>query len=80
MHAQAGVDPAYEQRGADMAAARLVRDQHMEALKLHYQVGQGRRVGVCGERGGRGGKVPLPGGQVGAGVVSAGCSLALWGR
>lgn len=39
MHTQTGVDPAYEQRGADMAAARLVREQHMEALKLHYQVG-----------------------------------------
>lgn len=35
--AQVGVDPAYAARAAEMEAARLVREQHVEALKLHYQ-------------------------------------------
>ncbi|KAG2445692.1 hypothetical protein HXX76_000300 [Chlamydomonas incerta] len=36
-HTQVGVDPAYAARAAEMETARLVREQHMEALKLHYQ-------------------------------------------
>ncbi|GLC44073.1 hypothetical protein PLESTB_000932300 [Pleodorina starrii] len=30
-------DPVFEQRGNDMLTARLVREQHLEALELHYQ-------------------------------------------
>ncbi|KAG2451344.1 hypothetical protein HYH02_003948 [Chlamydomonas schloesseri] len=36
-HTQVGVDPAYAARAAEMEAARLVREQHVEALKLNYQ-------------------------------------------
>ncbi|EFJ51076.1 hypothetical protein VOLCADRAFT_103712 [Volvox carteri f. nagariensis] len=31
------VDPIFEQRAAEMLAARVVREQHLEALHLHYQ-------------------------------------------
>ncbi|GFR43587.1 hypothetical protein Agub_g4684 [Astrephomene gubernaculifera] len=72
-HTQVGVDPRFEQHAADMQMARLVREQHMEALQLHYQAARRLQIRETTRKAaGRRQELELQAGQTLARVMESG--------